>query len=87
MDFQILLLCRTLGPVDQNGCLQAPRSGMQFLKMGVFPLKPSISQTDLLSLELSYRAKGTIEMCARGFTFPFESGATPSYPRLRDNCP
>ena len=87
MDFQILLLCRTLGAVEQNGCLVAPRSGVQFLKLRAFPLKPRISWTGLVLLELSYRAKGTIEMSVRGFTFPFVFAATPYSPRFRDNCP
>ena len=59
---------------------------MQLLKLSVFPLKPRISRTDLVSLELSYRAKGMPEMCARGWTFPFQSGAIPYYPKLRDYC-
>ena len=50
---------------------------MQFLKLGVFPLKPRSAQTDLVSLELSYRAKGMQEMCGGGSTFPSECGATP----------
>ena len=43
MAFQSLLLCSTLGPVEQDGFLVTPRSGMQFLKLAVFPLKPRIS--------------------------------------------
>ena len=64
-----------------------PRSGMQFLKLAVLRLKPRISQTDLVSLHLSNRVNWMQEFCARGFTFPSESGATPYSPRFRDNCP
>ena len=59
---------------------------MKFLKLTVFPLKPRISRTDLVSLELSYRAKGMPEMCALGWTFLFQSGVIPYYPKLGDNC-
>ena len=69
----------------QYSKIVAPRSGMQFLKLGVFPLKPRSAQTDLVSLELSYRAKGMQEMCGGGSTFPSECGATPYWPRLKDN--
>ena len=64
-----------------------PRSGMQFLKLAVLRLKPRISQTDLLSLQLSNRVNWMQEFCARGFNFPSESGATPYSPRFRHNCP
>ena len=60
---------------------------MQFLKLVAFPLKPRLSWTDLVSLELSYTAKGTPKMCVHGWTFQFQSGRTPYYPKLRDNCP
>ena len=50
---------------------------MQFLKLGVSPFKPRISQTDLVSLELSYRATETQEMYGGSSTFPCECGATP----------
>ena len=47
MEFLALLLSSTLVPVEQNGFLVAPKSGMQFLKLGVFPLKPRISRQTL----------------------------------------
>ena len=60
---------------------------MQVHTQGVFSSKPGIFLTDLGSLELSYRAKGTEEVCGGGSAFPCECGATPYNPKLRDNCP
>ena len=52
----------------------APKSGMQVHTQGVFPSKPRIFLTDPSSLELSYRAQGTEEMCGSGSAFPCECG-------------
>ena len=50
-------------PLEQNRCPVAPRSGMQVHTPGVIPSKPRIFLTDLGSLELSSRGKGTEKTC------------------------
>ena len=50
-------------PLEQNRCPVAPRSGMQVHTLGGIPSKPRIFLTDLGSLELSSRGKGTEKTC------------------------
>ena len=44
--------------MGQNGFLVTPRSGMQFLKLGVFPLKARISGLNLSHLSSPTEQKG-----------------------------
>ena len=66
-----------LGRISHPG---NPRSGIQFNRQGVFPSGHRNFQRDPGSLDLSYRAKGTQGMCARGCTFHFELELLPSIP-------
>ena len=58
----------------------APRSGMQVQTHGVFLVKAKNFLTDLGSLELSYRAKGTEEMCRGGSAFPCKGTPRSTFP-------
>ena len=56
------------GPLGRMSCPRAPRSGIQVNKHGVLPSECRNYQRDPGSLDLSYRAKGTHGMCARGMS-------------------
>ena len=61
--FKLLLCCTPPGPTRAKQVPVAPRSGMQVHTPGVIPSKPRIFLTDLGSLELSSRGKGTEKTC------------------------
>ena len=58
----------------------APRLGIQVHMQDVFLSMQRIFWTDLGSLKLSSRAKGTEEICARGLPVPVSLGLFPMAP-------
>ena len=85
MDFQALARLHRFRAHFSETRPVAPRSSMQIHTQDMFWSKPRIFLTDPGSLELSYRAKGTEEVCGGG-AFSCECGATPYGLKLRDNC-
>ena len=65
--------------------ISPPRSGIQVHTQGVFPQDPSIIQSDLGPLDLSYRENVIEQRFGCWFAFPCECGDLPYSLSLRGN--
>ena len=78
MDFQAIASRTSLGHPERKICIVHPRSGIQVHTRGVSPRDSRNFQTDLCSLEFSYRENWLEQPFGGCFAFPCECG-TPTY--------
>ena len=84
--FKLLQGQTTLGPSERKMGILPPRSVMQVQTDGVYPQDPRIFQTDLGSLDLSYREIVMEQTFGCWFASLFESRALPYGVSLRGIC-
>ena len=85
MDFQAVVKPRHFRPSREENANLPTKSSIQFHTQDVSPQYPRISQTDLGSLDLSYRENTMEQMFGCWFAFPCEYGALPYSRILRGN--